>query len=45
MNTNYGDLKFHVINKDVKTILGLSDILRLDLIKLDGEVHSINNAL
>ena len=45
MKTNYGDIKFHVINKDVKTILNLSDILRLDLIKLDSEVHSINNAL
>ena len=44
VKTNYGDIKFHVINKDVKTILGLSDILRLDLIKLDSEVHSINNA-
>ena len=41
VNTNYGDIKFHVINKDVKTILGLSDILRLDLIKLDSEVHSM----
>ena len=28
----------------MKTILGLSDILRLDLIKLDSEIHSINNA-
>ena len=44
VKTKYGDLKFHVINKDVKTILGLSDILRLDLIKLDSEVHTINNA-
>ena len=44
VKTNYGDIKFHVINKDVKTILGLSDILRLALIKLDSEVHSINNA-
>ena len=44
VKTNYGDIKFYVTNKDVKTILGLSDILRLDLIKLDNEVHSINNA-
>ena len=44
VKTNYGDITFHVINKDVKTILGLNDILRLDLIKLDSEVHSINNA-
>ena len=44
VKTIYGDIKFHVINKDVKTILCLSDILRLDLIKLDSEVHSINNA-
>ena len=29
VKTNYGDIQFHVINKDVKTILGLSDILRL----------------
>ena len=33
VKTNYGDIIFHVINKDVKTILGLSDILRLDLNK------------
>ena len=39
VKTNYGDIKFYVINKDVKTILGLNDILRLDLIKLDSEVH------
>ena len=45
MKTNCGDIKFHVItNNDVKTLLCLSDILRLDLIKLDSEVHSINNA-
>ena len=44
MKTNYGDIQFHVINKDVKTILGLSDILKLDLLKLDSEVHSINNS-
>ena len=44
VKTNYGDIKFHVINKDGKTILGLSEILRLYLIKLDSAVHSINNA-
>ena len=44
VKTNYGNIKFHFINKDVKTILVLSDILRLDLNKLDSEVHSINNA-
>ena len=38
VKTNYGDIKFHVINKHVKTILGINDILRLDLIKLDSEV-------
>ena len=44
VKTNYGDIKCHIINKYVKTILGLSDILRLDLIKLYNEVDSINNA-
>ena len=44
VKTNYGDIKFNVINKDVKTIIGLGDILRQDLITLDSEVHSINNA-
>ena len=44
MKTKYGDIKFHVINKDVNALLGLSDILRLNLIMLDSEVHSINIA-
>ena len=44
MKTNYGGIKFHVINKDVQTILCLRDILRLDLIKSASEIHSINNA-
>ena len=40
MKTNYGDIKFNAINKEMKTILGVSDIIIL--IKLDSEVHSIN---
>ena len=44
VKTYHGDIKFHVMNTDMKTILYLSDILRQDLIKLDSEVHSISNA-
>ena len=44
VKTNYGDIRFHIINKDVKTILGLIDILRLDLIKFVSEIHLVNNA-
>ena len=34
---------FHVVDRDVKTILGLTDTMKLNLIQLDAEVHSIVN--
>ena len=41
--TNKGDIMFHVVDRDVKTILGLTDTMKLNLIQLDAEVHSIVN--
>ena len=43
LRTNKGDLMFHVVDCDVKTILGLTDTMKLNLIQLDAEVHSIVN--
>ena len=43
LRTNKGDIMFHVVDRDVKTILGLTDTMKLNLIQLDAEVHSIVN--
>ena len=43
LRTNKGDIMFHVVDRDVKTILGLTDTMKLNLIQLNAEVHSIVN--
>ena len=43
LRTNKGDIMFHVVDRNVKTILGLTDTIKLNLIQLDAEVHSIVN--
>ena len=43
LRTNKGDIMFHVVDRNVKTILGLTDTMKLNLIQLDAEVHSIVN--
>ena len=43
LRTKKGDIMFHVVDRDVKTILGLTDTMKLNLIQLDAEVHSIVN--
>ena len=43
LRTNKGDIMFPVVDRDVKTILGLTDTMKLNLIQLDADVHSIVN--
>ena len=42
-NNNYYKLLFHVVDKEgQKTLLGLKDTIRLNLVKLSNDVHAVN---